>query len=86
MPQSAIDLLIKRNKGRIYTENTIKKMSKAIIQYDLNMNKINEFISGQEAFRKTGTDNSSITKCCKGKLKTANGYIWRYKEDIKNDE
>ena len=50
------------------------------------MNKINEFISGQEAFRKTGTDNSSITKCCKGKLKTANGYIWRYKEDIKNDE
>lgn len=86
MPQSAIDSLIKRNKERIITKDTIKKISKAVVQYDLNMNKINEFISGQEAFRQTGTDNSSITKCCKGKLKSANGYIWRYKEEIENDE
>ena len=64
------------------TTNIILKLT----QEGWDANKINEFISGQEAFRKTGTDNSSITKCCKGKLKTANGYIWRYKEDIKNDE
>ena len=62
-PQSAIDSLIRRNKERVFTEDTIKKMSKAVVQYDLNMNKISEFISGQEAFRKTGTDNSSITNC-----------------------
>lgn len=86
MPQSAIDSLVRRNKERVFTEDTIKKMSKAVVQYDLNMNKISEFISGQEAFRKTGTDNSSITKCCKGKLKSANGYIWRYKEENEYDE
>ena len=26
----------------------------------------------------TGIDNSNISACCKGKIKSAGGYIWRY--------
>ena len=55
--------------------------SKKVIQYDKNMNKIAEYGSIREAERKTGYDNGFISACCKGKYKTAYGYIWRYKEE-----
>lgn len=32
----------------------------------------------REAERETGIDNGSISKCCRGKAKTAGGYCWRY--------
>lgn len=56
------------------------KNSKPVIQYDLNMNIIAEYVGAREAGRKTGYNQSNITKCCNGKVKTAGGYIWRYKE------
>lgn len=86
MPQSAIEALIKRNLGHVVTEETRKKTSKPVIQYNLKMEKVKEFISINEAYRQTDTSASSIVKCCKGKLKSANGYIWRYKEDIGENE
>ena len=36
------------------------------------------FPSTHEAERVTRIDQGSISKCCKGKLKSAGGYIWRY--------
>ena len=36
------------------------------------------FPSTHEAERVTGINNSSISKCCNGKYKSAGGYIWRY--------
>ncbi len=53
--------------------------SKAVIQYDKSMNKIAEYDCIKEITRKHGYDNGFIIKCCKGKYKTAYGYIWRYK-------
>jgi group I intron endonuclease len=53
--------------------------SKSVIQYDKNMNLISEFASIREAERKTNIDRSNITKCCKNKVKSAGGYIWRFK-------
>ena len=41
---------------------------------------IAEYSSAQEASRQTGCDKSSICRCCKGKYKTAGGFIWKYKE------
>ena len=32
----------------------------------------------KEAFEKTGVSRSGICNCCKGKIKTAGGYIWKY--------
>ena len=40
------------------------------------------FNSAHEASEKTGCDWSSITKCCKGKMKTSHGYKWEYAEAI----
>ena len=36
------------------------------------------FPSTMEAERVTGIDHSHIPTCCKGKYKSAGGYIWRY--------
>lgn len=38
------------------------------------------FYGANDAFRKTGIYFSDIHKCCKGKLKTAGGYVWKYKD------
>ena len=55
--------------------------NKAIIQYDKNSNKITEWRSQLKASKKTGISNKDISLCCRGKRKTAGGYIWKFKED-----
>lgn len=68
-----------KNKGKeMYW---LKKKWKKVIQYDKNMNFINEFVSITEAQEKTSINKSNIVQCCKKKVKTAGGYIWRYKEE-----
>jgi hypothetical protein len=60
----------------------IPSISKPILQYDLEGNYIREFGSITEACYITFNDiskNPNITKCCKGKIKTAYGFIWKYK-------
>lgn len=39
-----------------------------------------EYKSAREASRLTGILHSSITSCCRGKLKRAGGFKWRYKD------
>ena len=39
------------------------------------------FNSIAEASRETGADSSTITKVCKGKLKTTKSYKWAYYEE-----
>ena len=52
---------------------------KPIIQYDTNGIFISEYASVSEAGNAVGTANfGNITNCCKGKRKTAYGYVWRY--------
>ena len=54
---------------------------KPVIQYDLNGNKIKEFISVNEACRQTNSLNSKIIECCQLTRKTHNGFQWRYKNE-----
>lgn len=65
------------SRARRGTENIL---SKGVIQYDLQMNKLKEYGSIREVQRERGYNNSFIGACCKGKHKTAYGYIWKYKE------
>lgn len=53
---------------------------KPVIQYDTQMNKINEYISIKEASRDTNISLSTIIDSCKGKIKNISRckYIWRY--------
>jgi hypothetical protein len=56
--------------------NTIK----AIIQYDLDMNKIKEYTSITEASIQLNIIRSSIGKCCNNSQKTAGGFIFKFVE------
>jgi group I intron endonuclease len=53
--------------------------TKSVIQYDKNMNFISEYLSIRDAERKTNINRSNISKCCKNKVKSAGGFIWKYK-------
>lgn len=73
------------------TQETKDNMSKAhlsrvvyratpIIQYSLEGIKLKEFRTITEATKQGNNwSTSSISKCCKGKLNKAYGYIWKYK-------
>ena len=45
------------------------------------MNYINKYPSLREASRQTKIDERDIGKVCKGRRKTAGGYIWKYEEE-----
>lgn len=66
------------NKGYLKFRNN--KLSKPVIQYDLEGNVVKEWCSIREAYRQFSFNPTSISRCCKGKYKTACGYIWKYKE------
>lgn len=58
---------------------------KNILQYDLSGKLLKEFLSGKDAIKFLGvTQSSSIFQVCKGKRRTAYGYIWKYKNDLKS--
>ena len=53
---------------------------KKVVQYDINMNYINEFNSQSIASRETNSNQVSISKCCRKILNSTNGFIFRYKD------
>ena len=52
-----------------------------ILQYDLNGNFIQEWENAFTVSKLLNIDRSQLTKCLKGKQKTAKGYIFKYKND-----
>lgn len=68
--------------GRKHSEEHVEKckriISIPIIQYDLNGNFICFWESARAVFFELGYPNTHIIKCCKGKLKSAFGYKWKY--------
>lgn len=74
----------KPNLGKTPSEETMAKLRKAaksipVLQYDVKGNIIAEYYGSKEAERQTGIFATSIIACCKGKVKSAGGYIWIYK-------
>lgn len=60
--------------ARTYVKNKIE-----VLQCDLENNFIKEWASASDAMKELNIDASAITKCCRGKLKKAGGYRWKYK-------
>ena len=60
-------------------ERISEKMSRPVLQFDLQGNFIREWPSGLKAEEETGINNGNISSCCLGKYKTAGGYTWRFK-------
>ena len=54
------------------------KLSKQVLQYDLNGNFIKEWQSVMEIQRQLNYKASNISSYCSGKKKSAYGYIWKY--------
>lgn len=54
---------------------------KNIIQYDKNMNKINEFESIIDASKKLNINHGNIQSVCCNRRKSAGGFIFKYKEN-----
>ena len=55
----------------------IEKERHEIEQRNIDGSYINTYFSISDASRKTGIEKSSISKCVRGKYKTAGGYIWK---------
>jgi len=84
---------VKTLSGGFYwsKEKTLKQVknysnlgkAKEVYQYDLNNKFIMAYESTGAAARALGIKNAShIGECCRGKIKTYKGFIWRYSEDI----
>lgn len=92
--KETIEYLRKINTGKILSKEALEKLaksrelipcgidnpsSKQVLQFDLSGIFIKEWGSIHEAKRNLGIDPSTIVRCCKGRQKTAGGYIWKYK-------
>ena len=61
------------------------KWKLSVCQLTLELKHIKTYNSITEAEIETGIKGSNISACCKGKRKTAGGYVWQYYEkDLKN--
>lgn len=61
------------------TEKLNESKKKAILQYSLDGNFITKHSGIREAARKVGLKTHRwINSCCKGEVKQAGGYIWKY--------
>ncbi len=59
----------------------IKIKRSVILQYDLDMNLVNEWKSLREIERSNSSlSRNQIAKCCKGDKNTYAGFIWNYKQ------
>ena len=56
-------------------------LSKSVIQYTLDDEFVNEYLSSHEASRQTGICRTNISKCCRGGCKSAGGYKWCFKSE-----
>lgn len=69
----------RRKNGTVIPWNKgIHFEGKEVIQFDKNMNYINSYKSISLAQCETSVSSGHICECCKGKRKSAGGYIWRY--------
>ena len=55
--------------------------AKCVAQYDLDDNLIRIWDYAKQASEELGINHGSICSCCKGKYKSAGGFIWKYHEE-----
>ena len=59
-------------------ERASKALSRTVFQFDDDGVLINTWESFSKASKETGIAQSSITRCCQGKLKHAGKFVWKY--------
>lgn len=66
--------------GYKHSENWRSKISKPVLQYNLDLELIGEYNSIKDASLCTGISKQNIGACVNGKYKKSGGYIWKYKD------
>lgn len=75
--ETRIKMISTRKKNGWTVWNTGKCVpTKTVVQYDLNGNKIKEFVSAHSAYLETGARH--VIECCKGKRKSDKGFVWKF--------
>ena len=77
-----IDVVLTEEEIKWCNETAAQKRQKSVIQYNMFGEFIKIYESATIAKKETGCDNSEIGKCCRGEIKFAKGFIWRYASDI----
>ena len=62
-------------------ERTAIANSKPVLQFTKQGEFIKKWKSTREVERELGFNHSNIAQCCQGKLKSSNGYEWKYLEE-----
>lgn len=68
-----------KKHSKEFKQKLSEMKSKAILQFSLQGEFIKEWASATEASKETKVFISNISACCHGKVKTAGGFIWKYK-------
>lgn len=68
---------IEKNKNK-NIETLTKLKGRKIAQYSMDGNLIRLYNSVRSAAREIGRSHPSILNCCKGNLKHAHGFVWKY--------
>lgn len=66
------------NLWKKVTSSNKEKTAKSVLQYSLGGELIKEWDSAKSTESK-GFDHSAVSKCCRGKLKSHKGFIWKFK-------
>lgn len=69
-----------QSENQLHAVRNGLQRTKPILQYDLQGNFIKEWESSSEAGRYVKRAPTNITACCNNRMKTARGYIWKYKD------
>lgn len=75
--RNSLNLMREKYKEKYGKKN---KNNHSVLQYDKHGNLIAEYKSIKEACIQTFTMYQNIYRCLSGKIKTASGFIWKYKE------
>lgn len=65
-------------RGVPFSEEHKRNKSIPVAQFSKEGKLIAVYYGANEAERQTGIANSHITTCCKGRYKSAGGFIWKY--------
>lgn len=75
-----------KSNYKIFAKGSENLRSVKINQFSISGEFIKHWGSSQDIFRTLNIDSSSIIKCCRGKLKTCKGYIFKYASDCKTSK
>jgi group I intron endonuclease len=92
LSEEAKKKVIEALTGRPCSEETRRKISesqkgkKAVVQYNLDGDYIKRHESIASAAKSVNKTECLISACCRGRLKTGAGFVWRYEKQSGGDE